>query len=86
MVLFSDEENGSQFVESQSENNIESQKTATEDAIKQGKNTTYFMIIFNNIKDYKYHITSNLNINIDTLLNSKPLSKTNTSTIQDESI
>ena len=88
MVLFSDEENGSQFVESQSENNIESQKTATEDAIKQGKNTTYFMIIFNDIKDYpvKYYITSNLNINIDTLLNSKPLSKTNTSKIQDESM
>ena len=52
MVLFSDEENGSPFVESQSENNIESQKTATEDAIKQGKNITYFMIIFNDIKDY----------------------------------
>ena len=83
MVLFSDEENGSQFVESQSENNIESQKTATEDAIKQGKNTTYFIIIFNDIKEY---ISSNLNINIDTLLNTKPLSKTNTSTIQDESM
>ena len=53
MVLFSDEENGSQFVESQSENNIESQKTATEDIIKQGKNTTYFVIIFNDINDMK---------------------------------
>ena len=51
MVLFSDEENGSQFVDSQSENNIESQKTATEDIIKQGKNTTYFVIIFNDIND-----------------------------------
>ena len=53
MVLFSDEENGSQFVDSQSENNIESQKTATEDIIKQGKNTTYFVIIFNDINDMK---------------------------------
>ena len=88
MVLFSDEENGSQFVESQSENNIESQKTATEDNIKQGRNTRCFIIIFNDIWDtpIKYHITSNLIINIDTLLNSTPLSKTNTSTIQDESI
>ena len=53
--------------------------------MKQGKNTTYFVIIFNDIKD-KYHITSHLNINIDILLNSKPLSKTNTSTIQDDSV
>ena len=38
MVLsFLDEQNESQFVESQSENNIDLQKTPNEDTIKQGK-------------------------------------------------